>query len=957
MKPIDSLPAILASESRRQRENLREASAAAGIRLDLDETDRAALELVCAFSNFAARSCIRHPAMLADLIDSGDLRRRYDHNGYRIRIPGLLSGIGAEADLSRRLRRFRTREMIRIAWRDLAGWAGLTETMANLSDLADACLHRGLMQLYQEACDRHGTPIGGGRLQPPLVVALGKLGGRELNFSSDIDLIFAYPRAGHTGSMANEQFFADLFRRLLSVLNDKTPDGFVFRVDLRLRPYGESGPIVMNFDNMEDYYQHQGREWERYAWIKARIAAGDRAAGRQLLTILKPFVYRRYLDYGTIDALREMKQEIALEVKRRRDAANIKLGAGGIREIEFFGQIFQLIRGGLQPALQTRSILDLLPELARAEYVPRPVCGQMLAAYRFLRKVENRLQAQSDRQTHQLPKDDVGRLRVAAAMGFTDWSSFFQRLQGHMSTVHHHFSSLLEGDAPQRPNGRRFDRLAPLNALWLGQSGGVSGRDPLTALGYRNPPRVTQLLDDLRNHQHTRNLSRKGRQRLDRLIPLLIEAAGGGDDAERVLQRLIDLIKQVESRTCYLALLLENPSTLDHLVRLVRASPWISSFVARHPLLLDELLDPRTLYAPPPRTELESDLRRRFDMVAPDDLENQLEALNVFKQVNTLRVAAADVTGFLPLMRVSDYLTDIAETALDRVVRLSWHDLVEQLGRPAADVDLSSDVNGFVVLAYGKLGGIELGYGSDLDLVFLHAGGGGQTRGGRRSADHGQFYARLGQRVIHMLSARTRAGYLYEIDMRLRPSGSSGVLVSSIEGFAEYQLQNAWTWEHQALVRARVASGDPLLADRFHKIRRRVLSRRRRRTQLQADVGRMRDRLRRQNGRRRPGIFDLKQDRGGMVDIEFLVQYLVLLNAHRHPALLEWTDNVRLLRTLAASGIIDTGTAHLLREAYLAYRSAAHRLSLEEKAAEIENHRFQHLRRRIGYIWDAHLGG
>jgi glutamate-ammonia-ligase adenylyltransferase len=868
-----------------------------------------------------------------------------------------LAEVEDEDSLMRRLRHCRRREMVRIAWRDLAGWADLAETMADLSAFADACLHRTLQILYRWQCDKSGIPTAADGSQQHLVIlGLGKLGAGELNFSSDVDLIFAYPKGGKThgteATTSNEDFFTRLCRRLIKVIGHPTADGFVYRVDARLRPFGESGPLAMDFDTMEHYYQEQGREWERYALIKARAVAGDIDAGAFLLKRLHPFIYRRYLDYSAFESLREMKQMIVREVKRKGMENNIKLGPGGIREIEFFGQIFQLIRGGVTPALQKTGIMRVLEALAADGHIPPKVSRELVAAYIFLRNTENRLQAYSDQQTHQLPSDDNDNLRLAASMGCSDARSFDALLDEHRHIVHGHFQMLLEtGDTDEN----RKDAEDPMDVVWQDATGKKPAEKTLRAMGYDQPAEVLQLLDYLRSAPETKALSPRGRQRLDKLVPRFLKEARSYDHPLVTLRRVIDLIKTIERRTSYLALLLENPTALTHLVKLSHASPWIASFLAQHPVLLDELLDPRTLYLPPQKEEMKSGLRQRMDQIPLDDLEYQIEQLCIFKQVNVLRVASADVTGTLPLMRVSDYLSDIAESILGEVVDLAWNHLVAKHGTPVCRLDDKDCRQGFAVIAYGKLGGLELGYGSDLDLVFLHAGTAEPTQGGKKPIDSAQFFNRLGQRVIHILTSHTRAGKAYEIDMRLRPSGSSGILVSHIDSFGSYQMEEAWTWEHQALIKARPVCGDDSLTGRFDTIREQVLARPRPKRKLTAEVANMRERMRKELLKPENGVLDLKQDAGAMVDIEFLVQYLVLLHSHQYAGLLKWTDNVRLIQALIETGAMDEYTAHVLKHAYLIYRAAAHQLSLQEKPARVPRQEFDHLQKRVAEIWQGFI--
>ena len=936
------------------------------------------LKRVWALSDFVARGCQRDPRLLQDLIASGDLMQPYPANGFTAKLTARLQPVAdrvasivngttpaADADpfedLTKRLRRFRKREMIRIAFRDILGIADLAETMADLSAFADASIDQTLTLLYDWQCHVDGIPLGReGTPQQLVVLGLGKLGGRELNFSSDIDLIFAYPQAGQTersvDPVSNDVFFTKLSRRLIKVLGEVTADGPVFRVDLRLRPDGDNGPLVMSFDNMEEYYQSQGREWERYAWIKARVVAGDQIEGQRLVTMLKPFIYRRYLDYGVFKALRDMKQMIAIEVKRKGMGNNIKLGPGGIREIEFFGQIFQLLRGGLVAELQARPLQQILHELAQNGYIETPVAEELEAAYVFLRQTEHRLQEYGDQQTHDLPSSAMDRLRLAVGMGYASWDLFEARLQEHRNNVQRSFNGLLASQEPERQGDAKQKRLAALVDIWRTLDENDPALETLTAAGYDAPQEVLLLLDDLQKSPATRSLSVEGRARLDQLVPLVLQETANTANPDTVLARIMRIIEAIEQRTCYIALLLENPPALKHLIRLVGTSPWIASFLARRPVLLDELLDARTLYVPPQRAQMEAGLSQKLKRIAPDDLEYQIEELCILRQVNMLRVAAADITDVLPLMRVSDYLTDIAETVLNEVIDLSWNHLVRKHGNPSSTLEGVPCGRGFAVIAYGKLGGLELGYNSDLDLVFIHAAEKGQTDGRKNPLDNAQFFARLGQRVIHLLTTHTAAGRIYEVDMRLRPSGSAGMLVSHFNAYKEYQSKDAWTWEHQALLRARAISGDAALTEWFVRTRKALLTRRRDPATLHAEITDMRARMRRELLKPKAGYFDLKQDRGGIVDIEFLVQYLVLLNAHQYPQLIQWSDNVRQLQALSENGVIDENTAFFLRHAYLVYRATNHRLNLQESAARVTEDRFQSLRRKVGDIWQHYLG-
>ncbi len=923
------------------------------------------LKFVFALSEFVAESCARRPEIFSDLIASGDLDRSYEPGEYGRRLGKTLSGVADEPSLSRALRLFRCRETIRIAWRDLLNASDLAETMEDLTAFAETVLDRSLAFLYQWQCERYGAPYSSdGKRQRLVVVGMGKLGARELNFSSDIDLIFAFPEAGETRGVSkpktNEQFFASLCRSYLNVLGQTTADGPLFRVDVRLRPYGDNGPVAMSFDATETYYESQGREWERYAWIKGRCVAGDFEEGERLLAALKPFIYRRYLDYGAFESLRDMKRMIAHEIERKGAKGNIKLGRGGIREIEFFGQTFQLIRGGVLPDLQEQRIQRVLRLLAEKRIVHRSTCAELLESYEFLRNTEHRLQEFSDRQTHQIPADPKDRLRLAVSMGFESSDAFLIKLNEVLDTVHQHFGKLLEPAEIARENGKapsseRKKLKDDLESVWLSLQAEEQAEELLSIAGYRDAKLVLKSLDQYRTDSETRALSRAGKQRVDRLIPRLLETVGRSEHPEVALDRILEMVKAVQRRSCYIALLLENPDSLTHLIRLAMASPWVISFISLHPPLLDELLDPRTLYAPPTRDELEKELRQRMSRLPDGDLELQIEGLCLFKQVNYLRVAAADVTGALPLMKVSDHLSYIAETALETVLDLSWRHLVEKHGFPDCGAGEACGDRGFAVVAYGKLGGLELGYTSDLDLVFLHHGTRETTKGGRRPIDAPQFFARLGQRVVHILTSHTRAGFLYDTDMRLRPSGSSGLLVSHIDGYADYQKNEAWTWEHQALVRARAVAGDRELMDQFEKIRIEILCGHRDPDKLRKDVKSMRERMRKEHLKPNSDTFDLKQGVGGMVDIEFIVQYLALLHASEFPEIVKRSDNVRILNALNRTGVVDDQTAHVLRDGYLTYRAMAHKLSLQNTSAAVDRRKFVKLRGVIANIWERFL--
>jgi len=911
---------------------------------------------VWAQSDFVARLCINAPARLHGLCSSGDLLLAYLPGEAQQRIQAELTGITNISDLRQRLRQWRQREMLRIAWRDLAGWADLKETMFALSELASACMDTALCYLTPWLQKEYGTPYGEQSKKPQhlVVLGMGKLGAYELNFSSDIDLIFAFPEEGDTQgatrSISNNEYFVKLGRQLIDAIGTSTAEGFVFRVDMRLRPFGESGSLAMSFDAIALYYQTQGRDWERYALIKARAVAGDIAQGQVLLESLSPFVFRRYLDFGAIEALREMKGLIAQQVRKKSLVRNIKLGAGGIREIEFIGQVFQLIRGGCESKLKARGIVDVLQTLMKLNYLPDFVVHELITAYDFLRRTENRLQAYEDRQTHDLPQDESQQFKLAYAMGFTDWSEFYIFLQKTMRTVHHHFEQVFS--APQTEHSSDDENKQNLATLWAIGAEFDQAYEVLQHNAFQQPEDVVRCLTGMRESSNYRHLSPRGRARLDHLIPLTLGAAAQTTQPTVAFLRVMTVLEAIGRRSSYYALLLEHPMALSQLVQLCAASPWLTTYVAQHPLLLDELLDPRFLYAPPDRAALAHEMSQLIQRVKEDDLESQMEVLRSFTQSNILKVAAADVSNALPLMKVSDHLTAIAEVVLNKVMKCAWQHLLQRYGGPIRHDAGVQRESRFAIIAYGKMGGYELGYGSDLDLVFLHDGDeiDGITDGDQ-SVPHSVFFARLAQRIIHMLRTQTPTGVMYDVDVRLRPSGASGLLVTSIASFAQYQNKEAWTWEHQALVRARFVAGAPTLHQAFERIRQQVLARERDPVTLQTEVREMRERMRQELASKRSEMFDIKQDRGGIADIEFIVQYLVLRWAHQYPELLQWEDNMRLLASCKAIGVLQSEQADVLSHAYRNYRSEVHKRKLQNEPAEVSSQDYAEERRAVSQIW------
>ncbi|QJQ95015.1 MULTISPECIES: bifunctional [glutamate--ammonia ligase]-adenylyl-L-tyrosine phosphorylase/[glutamate--ammonia-ligase] adenylyltransferase [Halomonadaceae] len=981
--PIDEMPQTLHAALARSEQRLSEALAQADAQAErqqlalvstywnsLDAGRRGELARVVAISSFAAETLVRHPDWLEQLDAGDELERAPEASLQAEWLNEALAQAHDEAAMQTAIRRFRRARMLGIVWRDLNRPDGydMWSTAASVSRLAEICLSGALGWLEAHFAVRWGVPAprSDGEPQRLVVLGMGKLGAGELNLSSDIDLIFAFPEKGVSQSGKREydhqEYFTKIGQKLITALDAMTADGFAFRVDMRLRPLGDGGPLVGSFAMLASYYQDQGREWERYALLKARPVAGDLEAGRALLTSLRPFVYRRYLDFGAIESLREMKEMINRQVKRRGMDDNIKLGRGGIREVEFVVQAFQLIRGGRDTELQVTSLREALKRLPPLDLLPQAVVDELEPDYVFLRDLEHVIQALEDRQTQALPEDEPDRERVTLALGMTEWPALVARLDEVRDRVRRHFDSVIsdpeeEADtAPGEASGNERD-IEAWRALWKREAYQEMDDDAVILLGnagFAKPEVAARRLVSLRHSRAVQSMQRIGYERLDALMPMLLAAVADSEAPDSALERVLPLIEAVLRRTAYLALLRENPQALEHLMRLCAVSPWIAEQLARYPILLDELLTPATLYTPADKSRLADELRQALGRIPEDDEEALLEALRNFKHAKVLHVAASDIAGARALMKVSDYLTYIAEVVLEQVLAMAWKHLTRKHGHPQRR-DGSKGDGGFIIVGYGKLGGIELGYGSDLDLVFIHDADSQGTTDGPRAVDNAVFFTRLGQRIIHLLTAVTPAGALYEVDMRLRPSGNAGLLVTTLDAFADYQRQQAWTWEHQALVRSRVVAGDPVLAKRFEALRGDILGQPRDSDALREEVVKMRLKMREHLGSsaavQQQGRFDLKQDAGGMIDIEFLCQYAVLALGAEAPELLRFSDNMRILETLEESGKMPADDARRLREAYLAYRHTTHRAALTKTERWVDIQEVEQHRQHVIALW------
>jgi glutamate-ammonia-ligase adenylyltransferase len=911
---------------------------------------------VFAMSGFLAQSCSSDPALFAALVADGGLRRRLSARELGARAPQL-GATASEAQAQSLLRRWRRRELLRIAWRDLAGWADLEETLADLSAFADAAISTALGFARQSLVARYGEPrSASGELQPLVIVGMGKLGGGELNFSSDVDLVLLFPEHGDTDgarAIANEEFFTRLGQGLIRLLEAPSADGFVLRVDLRLRPFGDSGPLVASFASFEDYLPRHGRDWERYAYVKARaITAPERWAAIEAAAV-RPFVYRRYLDYGVFESLREMQTLIRREIERRELADDIKLGPGGIREIEFIVQALQLTRGGREPRLQTTALRTALTRLGESRALPGEAVAELDAAYVYLRRLENRLQMLRDEQVHALPLERLARERIALSMGSADWPALMGELNAHRERVRTHFRALLSGGGAPDDATVRID----LGRLWDTRAEAAALADSLSHAGYTDSHEVARLLLELRSSALVRKLDEPGRKRLQALLPVLLADVAASSAQLVVLRRVLSIIEATGKRSAYFALLRENGPARKRLVALVAHGEFLAAQIAAHPLLLDELIDERLLSQLPTRAGLAHELQLRMEQVTEDDPERQVEALRHFQSAALFRIAVADLSGAMPLMQVSDRLTDVAELIVEQALELAWRQMTAQFGVPTCGEAGAARTVNICALGYGKLGGMELGYSSDLDLVFLHdSRGERQETSGARPIDNQLFFVRLAQRIMHLLTMHSAAGRLYEVDVRLRPSGKGGLLVTSIEAFGEYQRREAWTWEHQALLHARSVAGSPGLRAEVERVRLEVLCHHVRRDTLRAEVRRMRERMRRELSRGGTERFDIKQDPGGIADVEFLAQYWALNWAARYPPVAMFADTIRQLESVASADLVPQARVDVLTGAYRAYRATAHHLALAGAPALVPAGDFSALRAAVSAIWDATMG-
>ncbi len=912
---------------------------------------------VVAVSEFAGNTLLREWHHVRECY--GDMQRTPDAASVQRFADEIAASDADLHDIQSQLRRFRHRYLLQLLWREVDGSAELMETLGALSLLADCLLDaaariagRQLEKRFGRFVDASGEPV------PFVILGMGKLGGGELNFSSDIDLVYLFVSDGESDGprkLSGQQYFTRLSQIIVTLLDEVTADGFVFRIDTRLRPFGDSGPPVISFAALESYLLQHGRDWERYAYIKARVVGPRPAAEVEadlFQNLISPFVYRRYLDYGVFESLREMHALIAAEVKRRELADNIKLGPGGIREIEFIVQSLQLVRGGNRPEMRHQALQQVLPALVDNRGLGESAVSELWRAYVFLRRLENFIQAIRDQQSHDLPVDEIDRARLCLAMGYTDWPALLKELDAHRQIVTGQFEAIAFRDSGESFDGELEQRYA---ALWESAAGSDAWIQVLES--QMHAAELAALITAFRNSPSTLKIDTASQRRLQRFVPRLMMLIEQCSNPLLALERTLTVVNRILRRSAYVALLNENLLAAQRLVRLCDRSSYIAEQIARFPVLLDELLDPHIDTERVDKAELQAELDRRVAHISDADSEAQMESLAQFQRANLFRIAVADFGGDLPIMKVSDSLTFLAETVLDRTLQAAWQDVTQKHGTPHYEIDGEIRPAGFGIIAYGKLGGLELSYGSDLDLVFLHdSRGSGQQTDGEKPIDNSMFFARLVRRLVHFLTTQTSSGVMYEVDTRLRPDGRSGLLVTSTDAFERYQEENAWTWEHQALLRARPVAGSAAVARDFTRIRAETLMARVRRDELHADVVSMRRRMRKELDRSDAERFDLKHGRGGVGDIEFIVQYLVLGNAASYPAVIHYSDNIRQLAALASVGRLDVRTAARLQSVYREFRLRLHHLSLNDGPPFVDDAEFHDERGFVAGVWEQHLG-
>ncbi len=948
---VNNLPAELQKTAEIQYERLKGKLTEEQVAL-LDS--RPEFKFVLALSEFVANTLFSYPKECCTLISQGALDDPSFHTNPKPFVDEYIDEKLNDFELKRRLRILRRTHYMAIAWRDLCGFANINEIFEKLSSMAESIVLRivnvvriQLKKVYGDALDEDGSPL------PLYILGMGKLGGRELNFSSDIDLIFTYPKEGETQGprvVMYREFFSKVVQRSANFLSDITSDSFCYRIDLRLRPFGDAGAIVNSFDALQHYYETQGRTWERYALVKGRILGQGKNLdiyAQELTSMLRPFVYRRYLDYGAIQSLRKLKHLIESEVRRRSLNNNFKLGKGGIREVEFIAQVFELMRGGRYVELRDESLRKCLKNIISLDLIPRKICEKLDDCYVFLRRLENVIQEFSDKQTQNIPDNEKDMARVLAAMNYDSEEKFRADLDEVMQFVHSEFKKVVADEETSEENYKNFD-------LWEADSDldEMCGELEPHMVNKENTREMASDILSLKSNLARMPVGPVGRETLLELMPKVIYLIAKEQQSAALFKRMSGLIEKIALRTPYIQLLRDKNEVLERFIALLKDNHFASELITTHPILLDELFIPQYFTKPPSPAEFLSMLQEQLLRIDRDDLEAVMEELRLFKKIMVFRIALSDKAGKLPLMKISDALTWLAEALIKELIIIAWELNSQKYGEP---VGRSVDDPGIAVIGYGKLGGIELGYKSDLDMVFLRKVGDGVTSG-KNAVPESVFYQRLIQRIMHLATTNTVGGILYDLDMRLRPDGDTGVLISDTDAFDHYQKNRAWTWEHQALVRARPIAGSKDIIEQFEATRESVLRTPKDEEKLKTDVVNMRDKMRTHLDRSGNSLYDIKQGVGGMIDIEFISQYLLLKYAPVYPDFTLWSDNVRILEECERLGIVDKSFTDILIPAYIDIRKIYHELSLADLPRVVAKEDRIDATYRVEEIWHKIFG-
>lgn len=907
-------------------------------------------------SPFIRQVCISQPIWLEKLIDKQELNCEFDVKIYKERLFQIFSQIRDIDDFKKLLRRIRAAEYARIAWRDLQEYASVKQTLTELSLFAQCCLEGVLDWCYEWLKAQPGTTDFERSLQKRIVIfSLGKLGGGELNFSSDVDLVFAYSQdTKHTQEEGAQAaiFYLKIVQNFIKVVSEQTEDGFVFRVDTRLRPFGNSGTLIPTLTAIEQYFQSHGRDWERYAWIKARVIVDNFDEGREFLKDVEPFLYRRYLDYGAVQSLRAMKELVDVKARQSASVINVKIGQGGIREIEFIAQMFQLIYGGKDHKLRICATLKVITYLGELELLTKTNVTDLVSAYNFLRKVENGLQLRNDQQVHTLPKNNKEQSNLAYLLGFHSWEDFVTKYELHTSNVNKVFRSLLQIN--DMDDSETAEAIKEFTYFWQQ----IDDKDYCLNILDKYTKDAPNIYDHLRVFSQTvvvQQLTSLARKRLDEFVPLFLSNALMLEDPSLIIDRFLIILKKIVQRSTYISLLIENQNKLNKLFKLIEASSWVAQYVSTHPILLDEILRMDSDYEPPSIMQMKNQLIMHLRSVN-NDLEKYMEGLREFKNAQLLQIAAADIAENYPTMRVSDHLSWLAEICITSAIDRAFQDLIVKYGKPKCLLNSRIFEPELLVIEYGKLGGLELGYGSDLDIIFLHNSSGDACETiGQKKLGNEVFFTRLVQRAIHLLTTVTSAGKVFEVDTRLRPYGESGAIVSSVSAFERYLENEAWLWEKQALIRARPLSRDSNLTIEFKQIRKKILCQVRDITEVRNSIMEMREKILAERNGASDKKFNIKKDKGGLIDIEFIVQYYVLSYAHKYPSLVTYTDNVRILDACAESGLIDRSIVEDLKSTYLMYRKHLNQLNLRLLPHLVDESVFSKERSVIQNYWASLL--